>query len=191
VLHPVPAFSDISLSILAWLRNRQFSKLLPVLIQLLDPKKDDIVLDVGAGTGVITNEIAKLSDDVFALEPDPKRVIYVKKKYPQVKAFDGTAEAIQFTEFYFTKICAVSSYHHFKDKQAALYEMYRVLKHGGLLVILESEPEAGHSRFDSRVSGAKFSTPEELIEKLQEAGFEIKELRKVPGRNYFVTSSKS
>ncbi len=90
-------------------------------MQLLGVKKEDIVLDVGAGKGVIANEVAKQCDEVFALEPNPRKVEYIKKKYPQVKAFDGSAEAIQFPENYFTKNLRnklISSFH--GQRQCAL-----------------------------------------------------------------------
>ncbi|HYB04818.1 MAG TPA: class I SAM-dependent methyltransferase [Nitrososphaerales archaeon] len=163
---------------------------LPELIQLLSPKKDDIILDVGAGTGVIAEEVSKLCDEVFALEPDPKRVSYIKKNHPQVKAFDGTAEAIQFPELYFTKIYVVSVLHHFKDKNAALYEIHRVLRHGGLLVIKDSEPGTRKSAFESRAAHVTFLGSDELRDKLEETGFEVKEMKKNQGGGYFVSSAK-
>ncbi len=182
--------SDVSLNFYSWLRKRQFPKFLPLLLEFLTLKKGDIVLDVGAGTGVVAEEIAKLSDEVFALEPNPKRVEYIKKKYPQVKAFDGTAEAIQFPEFYFTKIYSVNSLHHFRDKDAALYELNRVLKRGGVLVIKDLAPVGWRSKLESRNAGVNFWTAEKLKEKLVEAGFEVRDLRKVGNRDYFVCSSK-
>jgi len=183
-------FSDISLSFSGWLRRRRFAKSLPILVELLNVKKDDIILDVGAGTGVIAEEISKLCDEVFALDPDPKKVEYIKKKHPQVKAFDGSAEAIQFPENYFTKILVVSSFHHFKDKGSALYELYRVLKHNGILVIRDSEPDARTSKFEGRVADVEFLTLDNLKTKLGETGFEIKEIRKSQNGSYFISSTK-
>ncbi len=183
--------SDLSLNFSAWLRKRSIRNFLPELIRLLSPKNEDIILDVGAGTGVIAAEISKLCDEVFALEPDPKRVNYIKKKHPQVKAFDGTAEAIQFPEFYFTKIYAVSVLHHFKDKDAALYEIHRVLKHGGLLVIKDSEPGTRKSSFESRAAHVQFIASEQLKDKLEATGFEVKELKRIQAGGYFLSSTKS
>ncbi len=183
--------SDLSLTLSAWLRKRKVRSFLPELIQILSPKKEDIILDVGAGTGVIAEEIAKRCDEVFALEPDPQRVNYIKKKYPEVKAFDGTAEAIQFPEFYFTKIYAVSSFHHFKDQDMALFEIHRVLRHGGFLVIKDSGPGAGRSFFERRATQINFLDSDHLKDKLEETGFEVKEIRKVLSGGYFVSCSKS
>jgi ubiquinone/menaquinone biosynthesis C-methylase UbiE len=185
----MPFFSDLSLNLSAWLRKRRLSKVMPVLIEMLSPKKDDIILDVGAGTGIIAEEMAKLCDEVFALEPDPKRVEYIKRKYPQVKAFDGAAEAIQFPEAYFTKIYSVSSFHHFKDKENALYELHRVLKRNGILVIRDYEPQARTSRVESRAADVHFLGADEVKQKLEDTGFEIKEVRKQSGF-YLISSIK-
>jgi ubiquinone/menaquinone biosynthesis C-methylase UbiE len=164
---------------------------MPVLLELLEPKKDDVILDAGAGTGVIADAISKLSDEVFALEPDPKRVEFMKKKFPQVKAFDGSAEAIQFPESYFTKIYTISAFHHFRDKETALYEFHRVLKRNGTLVIKDSEPQARVSRFERHAaSGVSFMASDELKQKLEEIGFKINEVKNEGGGNYYVSSSK-
>lgn len=139
---------------------------------------------------MIADEIARSCDEVFALEPDPKRVEFMKKRFPQVKSFDGEAEAIPFPELYFTKIYAISSLHHFRDKDAALYEFNRVLKRDGSLVIKDSEPQTRTSKFESRAVNVHFMTSNELKEKLEQAGFQVKELRKLSGGNYFISSSK-
>lgn len=157
---------------------------------MLSPEKQDIILDVGAGTGVIANEVSKRCDEVFALEPDPRRVEFIKKRYPQIKAFDGTAEAIQFPEFYFTKVYTVSAFHHFKDGDSALYEFFRVLKHGGFLIIKDAEPEIRRSRFESRASGVKFLSSDKLKEMVERAGFQLKDFKKTGG-DYFISSTKS
>jgi ubiquinone/menaquinone biosynthesis C-methylase UbiE len=180
----------VSLRLFAWFRKRRVAGFLPELIQLLGPQKDDVILDVGAGTGVIAEEISKFCDEVFALEPNPERVEFIKKRYPQVKAFDGSAEAIQFPESYFTKIYAVSSFHHFKDKETALYELYRVLKRNGLLVIKDSEPDSMVSKMETETSSVNFLTSDELKVKLEQIGFEVKEVRKSGSGSFFLSSAK-
>ena len=182
--------SDVTLNFSAWLRGRRFGKSLPVLIQILSPAKDDVILDVGAGTGVIANEITKYCDEVFALEPNPKRVEFMKKKYPQVKAFIGTAEAIQFPESYFTKAYVISVLHHFEDKDTALYELCRVLKRNGVLVIRDSEPGTRVSKFESLGAKVAFMSSEKLKEKLAETGFEVIDMKKAGGGSYFLSSRK-
>jgi ubiquinone/menaquinone biosynthesis C-methylase UbiE len=182
-------FSDLTLGFYSWARKRQFKKSYPTFFKLLDPKKNDVVLDVGAGTGVITNQVANISDEVFALEPETSRVEYIKRKFPQVKAFYGVAESIPFPEGYFTKVYILVAYHHFKDQDGALYEIYRVLKRDGLLLIYEMPP--AKENLEARLKdGLAFLSPEALKEKLETAGFNVVETTSEKKR-YFVLSTKN
>jgi ubiquinone/menaquinone biosynthesis C-methylase UbiE len=180
-------FSDLTLGFYSWARKRQFKKDRPTFLKLLDPKKNDVVLDVGAGTGVITNDVANISDDVFALEPE-RRVEYIKRKFPQVKAFYGVAESIPFPEFYFTKVYILEAFHHFKDQEAALYEIHRVLKRDGLLLIYEIPH--GKGNLEEKVRNQGFLSPEGLKEKLETASFSVVETT-MEKKRYFVLSTKT
>jgi ubiquinone/menaquinone biosynthesis C-methylase UbiE len=183
-------FPEFSLRIYSWIRKRRFAKNLPLLLEMLSPQKEDVILDVGAGTGVITNIIAEKCDEVFALEPNPKRVEYMKKKYPQVKSFDGSAESIQFPESYFTKIYVIGAFHHFENQDSALYEIHRVLKPKGVLVINESDPGSTSSKTEDALGKVHFVRESEIKEMLEQNGFSIKESR-ITKKGYIISSTKS
>jgi ubiquinone/menaquinone biosynthesis C-methylase UbiE len=182
------SFSDITLRFISWSRKKRYAPDLPTLIKLLEPRKDDVILDVGAGTGVITSSVAELCDEVFALEPNASRVAYIQKKYPQVKAFIGSAESITFPESYFTKILTISAFHHFKDQDASLGEFNRVMKPGGLLLIHEQPPESRSSRTEGNFAKAKFLSDSDLRAKVESQGFKVTEVRKAV-HGYFLLSS--
>jgi ubiquinone/menaquinone biosynthesis C-methylase UbiE len=183
------ASSDISLRFLAWSRKRRYAKDLPTLLRLLDPTKNDVMLDVGAGTGVIANAVAEKCDEVFALEPNYKRVEFIRKRFPQVKAFSGSSDAIAFPESYFTKIFTVSAFHHFPDQDASLQEFYRVMKNGGTLVIHEQDPNSWESKLEGHFGKMKFQNETDLKEKIEIKGFIGTETMKGV-RGYFMRSSK-
>ena len=106
----------------------------------LDPKKDDVILDIGAGTGYISSKVCELCDEVYALEPSVKKVEFIRRKFPQVKVFVGTCDKIPFPEFYFDKVFIISAFHHFPDQNDALEDISRVLKDDGLLLLQERNP---------------------------------------------------
>lgn len=137
---------DWLLSIVDNQRKRGFKKDLASFLELLSPKKSDVILDVGAGLGTLANILTEYSDEVFALEPNEGRVDYIKAKHPQVKAFSGMANQIPFPNSYFDKLYVTLAFHHFPDQGDALEEFRRVMKKEGLLLIYEIDPERGNGK---------------------------------------------
>jgi ubiquinone/menaquinone biosynthesis C-methylase UbiE len=181
--------SDLTFDFMSWFRLRTFGKSIKILLDLLEPNKEDVILDVGAGTGIIASKVAAVCDEVFAVEPKLERVNYIKRKFPEVKAFDGTAESVRFPESYFTKIYSVSAFHHFSDQDQAVSEFDRILKPGGLVLIHELYPKSSIAKMEKRISGMKFLTPESLREKFGLAGFHEKRLEET-NQGYFALFQK-
>lgn len=177
--------SDIKLDFVSWSRWRRFKAIYPTFIELLRPNKDDVILDVGAGTGVIADKVASLCDEVFALEPQTNRVNYVRRKFSQVKVFQAFAEGIPFPEDYFTKIYVIYAFHHFGNPELALSEFERISKPGGLLLIQEMNPWGILSRLETRFSKHNFHTAGSLQEKVEFAGFETVRVQKTR-KGYFL-----
>ena len=130
------------------------------LVALLDPKSGDRILDIGAGKG---EKAAKLlqafpTTEVYAVDPDAKRIADAKRDHPSVKSSQASAESLPFDDSYFDKAYSTMALHHFADLDRALAEICRILKDGGSYVILEVEPMslAGRLfRFFGRVMGER------------------------------------
>ncbi len=63
---------------------------LAFIVRQANLKKEDIVLEIGPGKGVLTRELAKQADRVYALEIDPNLVKLLKEEFqgkPGVKIF--------------------------------------------------------------------------------------------------------
>jgi SAM-dependent methyltransferase len=164
-------------------RKRVYRNDLRLFLELLSPKKSDVILDVGAGLGTIANILGESSDEVFALEPDERRVEYIKTRHPQVKAFSATASQIPFPTSYFDKLYVTMAFHHFPDQGEALEEFRRVIKKQGLLLIHEVNPSHGSGKrmkfFEGKIvrNKAIFLTPEELKDLAVSHGFKSLEER--------------
>ena len=161
------------------------------MLQLLDPKKDEIILDVGAGNGYIASQVAKYCDNVYALEPEDKKVEYSKKRFPEVKAFSGNVSSIPFPENYFDKAFTISALHHFPDATSAIDEMVRVLKAEGRLLIHDSNPERSGAKFEAKFKkGVRFLPSSAVREIAETLGFlkvvEVKEA----SSTYFLLAEK-
>lgn len=160
------------------------------MLQLLDPKKDEALLDVGAGAGYIASIVSKYCDNLYALEPNNDKVEFIKSHFPEVKAFSGNVSTIPFPESYFDKIYVISALHHFPDTGAAIEEMARVLKPNGRILINDSNPERMSAKAESQFAkGAKFLTPSQLKETVEAQGLKSLELKEVRS-TYFLLAEK-
>lgn len=182
---------DWLLSIADSRRKKKYEKDCDTFLALLAPKKDDRILDVGAGLGTIANLLCAFSDEVFALDPDERKVDYVKKKHPQVKMFSATANQVPFPSGYFDKLYVVAAFHHFQDQDDALEEFRRVIKVGGALLIHELDPSEGSGKrlhfFETKLlrNDAHFLQKDGLKSLLGEHGFSVTEERAAT-RGYYV-----
>jgi len=172
-------------------RKEMYSKDLPTFCSLLSPKKEEKILDVGAGLGTVANILTESSDEVFALEPNEERLNYMKKKYPSLKSFSATAAQIPFPTSYFDKLYAIVAFHHFPDQGDALEEFRRVTKKGGLVLLQELDPSKDGrvlNFFETKILRHKdvvFLKPDQLRTIVVEHGFVALDERKA-NRGYFL-----
>lgn len=93
------------------------------------------VLDLGAGTGKLTEALLRLDVDgaeIVAVEPDAAMLGELRRRLPDVRALSGSAEAIPQPDGSVDAILVGQALHWF-DLESALPEMARVLTPGGVL----------------------------------------------------------
>ena len=106
--------------------------------ELLELDARSRVLDLGAGTGRVTRELAQRFENVVAVEPDERmRALHGE-------AIEGSAEAIPLEDASVDAVFVGEAFHWF-DPEAAIPEIARVLRPRGGLAILwthwwETEP---------------------------------------------------
>ena len=108
------------------------------LVERLDLKPGQRVLDVGSGTGRLAGWIAGIvgPDNVTGIEPLPERVALSKKQVPGVSFVVGQAEDLgAFAAESFDVVCMSAVFHWIGDKPKALAEAKRVLRPGGRLAM--------------------------------------------------------
>lgn len=94
------------------------------------------LLDLGAGTGKLTGQLAGLAMDrgrpeVIAVEPDEKMLAELRRQVPGVTAMRGTAEAIELPDACVDAVFAGQAAHWF-TLDVAMPEIARVLRPGGV-----------------------------------------------------------
>ncbi len=102
------------------------------------------VADVGAGYGYFAfpaAEIVGAEGMVYAVEPNPKRAEEISKRVEErgVKNIEvivtGAEDLAGIASGEVDAAISMSSFHHFADAQAALLELRRVVKPGGLVYV--------------------------------------------------------
>jgi SAM-dependent methyltransferase len=95
----------------------------------------DTVVDLGAGTGMLTQHLLPSGATVIAVEPVPEMRAALARKLPSVKAVDAVAERLPFAQGSVDAVVAGQAFHWF-DQTEALPEIHRILRDGGRLGLI-------------------------------------------------------
>lgn len=99
------------------------------------------LLDVGGGTGRVSNFFIKDIGEVVVADLSLEMLVESKSKNGLLPAC-SQAEHLPFPDQHFERIIMIDALHHVYDQQAAIEELWRVLKPGGRIII--EEPDIHH-----------------------------------------------
>jgi SAM-dependent methyltransferase len=107
-------------------------------------KSDSIILDVGCGGGKTVNRLARraIQGKVYGIDYSSDMVDYsreVNKTFittNRVEIVQGEVERTGFKDDFFDLVTAVETYYFWPNLAKAFQEMIRILKKGGLLLII-------------------------------------------------------
>jgi ubiquinone/menaquinone biosynthesis C-methylase UbiE len=122
------------------------------------------VLELGAGTGKLTEELVRQGHDVHATDPDPEMLRMLRQRCPDVRTSIATAEAVPVPDRSVDVVVAAQAFHWF-DPEQALPEIARVLRPGGRLALVwnESDERIPWVRRLGRILGGSEGPPEESL----------------------------
>jgi demethylmenaquinone methyltransferase/2-methoxy-6-polyprenyl-1,4-benzoquinol methylase len=111
-----------------------------LMLKLLYIKNDDVVLDVGTGTGVLIPLLTGYTDNVTAIDSAEKMIEVARRKFAGTKMnfIHGDALEYPFEDASFDHIICYSMFPHFDDKPLAIAKLAKKLKPGGFLSVLHS-----------------------------------------------------
>src|SRR5262249_54140245 len=96
------------------------------------------VVDVGAGTGKLSRQLAAVGADVVAVEPDPDMRAVFARVLPGIELLAGSAEELPLADASVDVATAAQAFHWF-DLERALPELHRVIRPGGGIAVVWNE----------------------------------------------------
>lgn len=125
-------------------RSAGFGVLRDRILDWAEPGRDEVALDVGAGTGLLSLALAPCVREVWAIDISPSMADYLSVKAASAGLDDvrvGVGSAVSLPLVDASVDLAVSNYcfHHLRNdgKRRALAEVHRVLRPGGRLVFAD------------------------------------------------------
>ncbi len=118
------------------------------VVDLLDPKQGEKILDLGCGTGVLTAKIRESGADVTGMDPSERMISRAKKQYPMLDLVVGDALDLPYRDR-FDAVFSNATLHWIQPLQRALDGIFKALVPGGRLV-----GEMGGKDNISRIMGA-------------------------------------
>lgn len=128
--------------------GRDSARLAADLTQVSDA---DHVVDIGCGPGNAVRTASSRGARATGVDPSPTmlRVARAVTRGGQARWVEGSAEAVPVDDGAATLVWALATVHHWRDVEAALTEIHRVLTPGGRLLAVERQVEEGATGFAS------------------------------------------
>ncbi|GAA1514977.1 class I SAM-dependent methyltransferase [Nocardioides humi] len=95
------------------------------------------ILELGAGTGKLTEHLVALGHDVHATDPDPRMLDRLGTRLPELRVSQTAAEEIPAADATYDLVVAADADAWF-DPERALPEIARVLKRGGVFAVVRN-----------------------------------------------------
>jgi len=103
------------------------------VLELLKVKQGERILDLGCGTGYLTNEIKKLGADVIGIDASADMIEKATKEYPDIKFQVADGANFRFDD-QFDAVFSNAALHWIRNADAAVKCVYNALKPGGRFV---------------------------------------------------------
>ncbi|WP_067482667.1 class I SAM-dependent methyltransferase [Actinomadura hibisca] len=171
--------------------NTAFTRHLDRLVRFMEPELDleDVVLEVAAGTALVSRAIARRVRHVTALDLTPAMLAQGKREADRdgvtnVTFTRGDATALPYLDRSFTLVVTRFSLHQVADPAAVVAEMARVSRPGAALIVADlvraegsGSSEEGDADRMERLRDPSHNTllsEQEIKDLLTEAGAEVK-----------------
>jgi SAM-dependent methyltransferase len=152
------------------------------------------VADVGAGTGAFLAPLARGVGEtgrLYAVDISPRFLLHLRRRaadegWSQVEVVEGSERSAELAPGSVDRVFACDTYHHFEYPGSMLASLYRALRPGGQLVIVDFDRVPGVSR-EWVLEHVRAGRPQVLRE-IEAAGFVLEAEPAVEGlkENYLL-----
>lgn len=167
------------------------------LIEVLQLKEGSIVADIGAGDGDQTLAIARHigpQGKIYSTELDvldELKQSVNESELENITVLEGHPKRTNLPEACCQALYMRRVYHHIDDPAPFNANLYKALKPGGRLAIIDFEPRSSEAEPEGRDSGSQHGvTAETVVEELTEAGFILISSEEGSGRDIYVVMEK-
>ncbi len=147
-----PGFSGLTGSLCAWLFLLIGRDTARLVADVSDVGPSDVVVDIGCGAGNAARAAARRGARVTGVDPSPTMLRVARRAthgLPALTWAQGSAESLPVPDGSATAVWALATVHHWRDVDAALTEIVRVLAPGGRLLAIERQVQPGATGFAS------------------------------------------
>ncbi|GKU81921.1 trans-aconitate 2-methyltransferase [Niallia sp. NCCP-28] len=132
------------------------------LLELLNPKPNEKILDLGCGTGDLANKLFEKHIKVIGVDKSKNMIYQASRKYPSIPFIVKDATTLEYQDE-FNAVLSNATLHWIKQPNSALECIYASLKNGGRFIA-----EFGGKGNIQMISNA-------IIEEIKNLGLEFKE----------------
>jgi ubiquinone/menaquinone biosynthesis C-methylase UbiE len=136
---------------------KRHHKLLDLVVKVSGIQRNDQILDIGCGTGLLSLKfLAKTDCSIIAIDSSPQMLSIFQEKIEtcnlaeKIHCILESAEDMDFKPDQFDIIAATVSLHHVKFKEPVIKNIYASLKGGGRFVLGEIDMDTTGRLDDSR-----------------------------------------
>ena len=124
--------------------ERRERQSVPAFFSLAQPESDDIWLDLGCGPGYYTLPLAKKVKRILAADISEEmlnvcRRLAAEQSLKNIDYIQSDGTSIQASDEFAHKALLSDMFHEVEDRKAVVHELFRLLKPGGRLFIIDWE----------------------------------------------------
>ncbi len=164
------------------------------IVKVMKIKPGADIADVGAGTGLFMELFSKAASKkgkVYELDISPRLIEHLKKrvkdnKFENVQVVFSREDSLMLPENSVDIAFICDTYHHFEYHERMLESIFKSLRPGGELILIDFERISGTTK--KWIMGHVRAGKEEFKKEVLEAGFQFKEEIKLKGikENYIL-----